>query len=87
VVLAALPQADGQVKHRPAVLLRVMPPFGDWLVCGVSTQLTQAVVEFDEVIGISDPDFLRLACAVWLCCGWLFGGVTTSGHRWCDRSA
>ncbi len=59
VVLAALPQADGQVKHRPVLLLRSMPPFGDWLVCGVSTQLTQAVVGFDDVIGISEPDFAQ----------------------------
>jgi mRNA interferase MazF len=57
VVLAPLPQANGQVKNRPVIILREMPPFGDWLVCGVSTQLTQEVVGFDEVIGASDPDF------------------------------
>jgi mRNA interferase MazF len=39
IALTALPQSDGSVKPRPAVLLRRMPPFGDWLVCGVSTQL------------------------------------------------
>lgn len=57
IVLAPLPQADGQIKNRPVLLLRSMPPFGDWLVCGISTQLAQAVVGFDEVIGISEPDF------------------------------
>jgi mRNA interferase MazF len=36
-----------------------MPPFGDWLVCGISTQLTQAVVGFDEVIEIADRDFAQ----------------------------
>jgi mRNA interferase MazF len=35
-----------------------MPPFGDWLVCGVSTQLRQRVVELDEVIDVSDGDFV-----------------------------
>ncbi|MGV0023912.1 hypothetical protein [Phormidesmis priestleyi] len=45
------------MKNRPVILLRIMPPFGDWLVCGVSTQLAQEVVGFDEVIGISDSDF------------------------------
>jgi mRNA interferase MazF len=39
VVLAPFPQADGVVKNRPAVVLRVMRPFGDLLVCGVSRQL------------------------------------------------
>jgi mRNA interferase MazF len=35
IVFAPLPQADGRIKNRPAVLLRRLPPFGDWLVCGV----------------------------------------------------
>jgi mRNA interferase MazF len=43
VVLLALRQADGKVKPRPAVALRQMPGFGDWLVCGVSRQLHQFV--------------------------------------------
>jgi hypothetical protein len=43
VALAPLQQSDGSVKNHPVVLLRQMPPFGDWLVCGVSTQLRQRV--------------------------------------------
>jgi len=35
-----------------------MPPYGDFLVCGVSTQLRQEVAEFDDPIGPGDPDFL-----------------------------
>ena len=57
VVLTPLPQADGRMKNRPALVLRRMPPFGDLLVCGVSTQLQQAVVDFDEVIDPTDADF------------------------------
>ncbi|HEX4952065.1 MAG TPA: transcriptional regulator [Thermoanaerobaculia bacterium] len=57
VALTPLPQADGRTKPRPAILLRRMPPFGDWLICGVSTQLHQQVVGFDEVIEPSHPDF------------------------------
>lgn len=57
VVLTPLPQADGQVKNRPAVVLRVMPPHGDLLVCGVSTQLRHEVAGFDEIISQEDPDF------------------------------
>ena len=57
VILAALPQADGTLNERPVLLLRRMPPFGDFLVCGISTQLHQAVLHFDEVIAPEDPDF------------------------------
>lgn len=59
VTLTPLPQADGQAKPRPTILLRRMPPFGDWLVCGVSTQIHQRVVDFDETIEPSHPDFVR----------------------------
>ena len=34
IALAPLPQANGQIKNRPVVLLRRLPPFGDFLVCG-----------------------------------------------------
>ena len=57
VVLTPLPQADGEAKPRPAILLRQMPPFSDWLVCGVSTQLHHEVVGFDDVIEQSRADF------------------------------
>ena len=57
VALAALPQADGQNKALPVILLRAMPPFGDWLVCGVSTQVHHEVVGFDDVINASATDF------------------------------
>ncbi len=57
IVLTPLPQADGAKKNRPALLLRELPPFGDYLACGISTQLHQAVPEFDEVISKTDVDF------------------------------
>jgi mRNA interferase MazF len=57
IVLALLPQADGRIKNRPAVVLRGMPGFGDLLVCGISTQLRQQVAGFDEIIESSHPDF------------------------------
>ena len=50
VVLADLPQVDGQRKLRPALLLCPPPPFGDWLACGISTQLRHRVDGFDELI-------------------------------------
>ena len=57
VALTPLPQADERVKARPAILLRRMPPFGDWLICGVSTQLHQEVTGFDGMTEFSHPDF------------------------------
>lgn len=57
VVLTPLPQADGQVKNRPTLALRQMPRFGDWLVCGISTQMQQRVVDFDELIERAEEDF------------------------------
>jgi mRNA interferase MazF len=57
LVLAPLPQANGAIKNRPALVLRKMPGFGDLLVCGVSSQIHQAVVGFDEIIESADPEF------------------------------
>jgi mRNA interferase MazF len=74
VVLTPVPHSDGSIKNRPAILLREFPPYNDFLVCGVSTQLHQEVQGLDEVISISDPDFgssslkseslIRLGCHV-----------------------
>ena len=57
VILTPVPQADGTIKTRPAGILREMPLYKDFLVCGVSTQLHQRVTDFDEVISPSDADF------------------------------
>jgi hypothetical protein len=58
VILTPVPQADGRVKNRPAIILREMPSYGDLLVCGVSTQLHQYVHDF-EVPFITD-DYARM---------------------------
>lgn len=57
VVLTPVPQANGAIKNRPAIILREMPPYKDFLVCGVSTQLHQQVKGFDELVSPSDTDF------------------------------
>jgi mRNA interferase MazF len=57
VVLTPVPQADGTVKNRPAIVLREMPVYRDVLVCGVSTQLHQYVPGFDDLISPADADF------------------------------
>jgi mRNA interferase MazF len=50
VILTPIPKFNGEIKNRPAVILREMPPFGDFLVCGISMQLQKCVANFDDVI-------------------------------------
>jgi mRNA interferase MazF len=57
LILTPIPQADGKPKNRPAVVLREMPKYRDFLVCGVSTQLKQYLPNFDEIISPNDRDF------------------------------
>ncbi len=58
VVLANITQADGNRKNRPVLILRIMPKYKDYLVCGISTQLNQYIKDFDEIISIHDSDFV-----------------------------
>ena len=58
VVLTPLQQADGLLKNRPTLLLRELPPFGDFLICGISTQVHLAMPGFDEIILPENTDFL-----------------------------
>jgi 3-deoxy-manno-octulosonate cytidylyltransferase (CMP-KDO synthetase) len=57
LILASLRQADGQIKPRPALVLREWEPFGDVLTCGISTQFRHHVPSVDEFIHATDPDF------------------------------
>ncbi len=57
VVLTELLQADGTRKVRPVLVLALVPPFDDSLVCGIFTQLRQAVPNFDDILTMGDPDF------------------------------
>ena len=59
IVLALLPQADSHAKLRPALVLCLLPPFDDVLVCGISSQIRQCVSDFDELIDPNNPDFAR----------------------------
>lgn len=57
MILTPLPQADGIEKNRPALALCAMRPFGDLLICGISTQLHHEVAGFDEVVAPGILDF------------------------------
>lgn len=96
VVLTPLPQSNGQVKNRPAIVLRRMPPFDDLLVCGVSTQLHHQVVGFDDLIepnhsdyagsGLKAPSLIRLCFLAVLPVSSFIGRIgTISCDRWTDN--
>ncbi|MEB3311089.1 MAG: type II toxin-antitoxin system PemK/MazF family toxin [Snowella sp.] len=57
IILTPIPQANGATKNRPALVLRKMPKYQDFLVCGISTQLKQYIPNFDEIISSDDVDF------------------------------
>jgi hypothetical protein len=57
VLLTTMPQADGTQKARPVLLLCQVPPFNDFLVCGITTWLDNAVAQLDEVVTPSDEVF------------------------------
>jgi mRNA interferase MazF len=59
ITLFRFPQTD-QVpgKLRPALVLRKLPgQYDDWLICMVSSQLSQEIPELDVVIYENDADF------------------------------
>lgn len=59
VVLFRFPHPDQTTnKLRPALILSKLPGYqNDWLVCMISTQLSQEVKGFDELIQPTDSDF------------------------------
>ncbi len=59
IVLANLPQSDGSFKLRPVLLLKQLPGYNDFLVCGISTQVHQLIVEFDELLDINENNFIQ----------------------------
>jgi mRNA interferase MazF len=58
IILTSLQQADGQYKLRPVLVLRQLPT-QDFLVCGISTQLHQEIVDFDVVLEARPENGLR----------------------------
>ncbi len=50
IVLIDFPQSDGGSKVRPALILKRLPKYDDFLVCGISTQTGQFIKDFDEIL-------------------------------------
>ena len=57
IVFALLPQADTELKPRPSLVLKIIPPFDDLLVCGITTRLRNFTPVLDELILFTDDDF------------------------------
>ena len=57
VVRIAMPQADGEHKPRPAILLKRFPPDDDWLMVGITGSLGRAVPDLDVLIDFEHPSF------------------------------
>ena len=58
IVLTNLQQADGSYKLRPVLVLKQLPGYNDFLVCGISTQLHQLIKDFDELLDEKDRHFM-----------------------------
>ena len=50
IILTNLPQSDGSYKLRPVLILRALLTYNDFLVCGISTQLHQEIINFDILV-------------------------------------
>jgi len=59
IVLFRFPKTDqSRGKLRPALILRKLPGlYDDWLICMISTQLSQQIDGLDEQIRKEDQDF------------------------------
>lgn len=59
IIKVAFPQSDGQIKFRPAVLIKIVPPFNDLLVCAISTQVQHFISGLDIMLKKEDDDFAQ----------------------------
>jgi mRNA interferase MazF len=61
IVLFKFPLADkSDAKLRPALVLKKLPGHhNDWLICMISSQLSQRVADFDEVVDQEATDWER----------------------------
>ncbi len=59
IVLIDLPQSGGGSKLRPALILKRLPKYNDFLVCGISTQISQYIKDVDEILNENDIIFTQ----------------------------
>ncbi len=59
IALIEMLQTDGHYKLRPALILKQLPKYKDFLVCGISTQTHQYIKDFDEILDETDFHFIE----------------------------
>lgn len=59
IVLFRFPKTDQSAgKLRPALILKKLPgQYDDWLICMISSQLSQEVKGLDDIIRVEDSDY------------------------------
>ncbi len=57
IILIDLLQSDGSYKLRPALILKQLPKYNDFLVCGISSQISQYIKGFDEILNEHNKNF------------------------------
>jgi mRNA interferase MazF len=59
IVLFRFPQTDqSRGKLRPTLVIRKLPgQYNDWLICMISTQVSQQILGLDDLIRPEDGDF------------------------------
>ena len=57
IVLIDFQQSGGGSKLRPALILKQLPKYNDFLVCGISTQINQNIKDADEILSEDDINF------------------------------
>ena len=74
IVKVSLPESDGKIRSRPALILKRIPPYNDWLMCVISGGVHNRVDGLDILIDVKHPDFLsmRLKYPALIRAGFLF---------------
>src|SRR5271163_3899018 len=74
VIRFALQQNDGKLVQRPALIVKKIPPYNDYLICGISKSTGLAVKGLDLIITENDSDFNTwgLNYPGLIRCGWLY---------------
>ena len=57
IILANILTSECQFKKRPTLLLKILPKYGDFLLCGISSQIQQYIPDFDLLIDKNSIDF------------------------------
>lgn len=57
IVKVAFEQADRKTKYRPAVLIKKTEPYGDWIVCAITSKTHLQLKEVDIFIDNLHVDF------------------------------